>query len=111
MDIAARIRLARERAQWSQKQLAKKLRIGQSAISQWESGMTKPDIQNRLKLSLLLKIPFSELLPETQEVSGMLIKNPTALRLLQQFDQLTPADQEVVLMLAAALAEKHRASG
>lgn len=108
MQVANRIRIAREKAELTQKQLAKRLRLGQSAISQWESGATKPDIQNRVKLSVVLRIPFSELFPESEQISQALMSDPRALQLLQHFVQLPPEQQEAMLVAVASLAEKQR---
>lgn len=110
MDVATRIRLAREQMKMTQKDLAKRLRIGQSAISQWESGATLPDIENRLRLMVVLRLPFSELLPESDHVSKDLMKSPKALQVLQLFFQLPPEQQETAQVILASLVEKYRSS-
>jgi len=63
MEIGQLIRNARNRLGLTQAELAKKLEVQQSAISQWEIGHVEPEAKNRLKLSTALNIPLDELMP------------------------------------------------
>ena len=46
---------------WSQEDLADKLGVSRQAISKWEVGTSKPDIDNVIKLSKLFEISIDEL--------------------------------------------------
>lgn len=46
---------------WSQEDLADKLDISRQAVSKWEVGMSKPDIDNLIKLSKLFSKPIDDL--------------------------------------------------
>ena len=46
---------------WSQEDLADKLDISRQAVSKWEVGTSKPDIDNLMKLSKLFSKPIDEL--------------------------------------------------
>jgi Zn-dependent peptidase ImmA (M78 family)/transcriptional regulator with XRE-family HTH domain len=66
----ARLRLARELMGWSQAQLATKLKVTPAALSQFESGSTRPSTDTVARLSTILRVPvdfFSEPLTETHE--------------------------------------------
>lgn len=51
MDIAERLQELRKKAGYSQEQVAEKLGISRQAISKWESGQGKPEIDNVVKLT------------------------------------------------------------
>lgn len=110
MEVATRIRMAREQARLTQKQLAKLLKVAQSAISQWESGHTLPDLRTRVLVGSVLKIPLSELLPEAPGVSDILLKDPRVRQLIEHFARLPLALQESVLAHVANLAEVYALS-
>lgn len=50
---------ARERGNLSQEELASKLNITRTAISQWETGTTAPSGSSRMLLALILDIPVA----------------------------------------------------
>ncbi len=51
MDIAERLQDLRKKAGYSQEQVAEMLGISRQAVSKWESGQGKPDIENIIKLT------------------------------------------------------------
>jgi len=55
MSIGARIAEARRSAGFSQKKLAEVLGVGQSTVSQWESGTTQPSVEMFEQLAGLLR--------------------------------------------------------
>ena len=46
MDIAGRLQELRKKAGYSQEQVAELLGLSRQAVSKWESGQGKPDIDN-----------------------------------------------------------------
>jgi transcriptional regulator with XRE-family HTH domain len=58
------IKQARLRAGLSQRDLALRLGVAPSAVSQWESGTTMPTIANRADIGAILGIRFASMLPE-----------------------------------------------
>ena len=56
-----KIKEYRIRANLSQGQLAEKLSVKQSAVSQWERGFAYPEINTAKKLSEILNIPFDQI--------------------------------------------------
>jgi len=50
MDIAERLQNLRKKANYSQEQVSDMLGISRQAISKWESGQGKPEIDNIIKL-------------------------------------------------------------
>lgn len=51
MDIAERLQNLRKKANYSQEQVADLLGISRQAISKWESGQGKPELDNIIKLT------------------------------------------------------------
>lgn len=77
MNLSNRIQSLRETNKLSQEELAEKLEVSRQAISKWENGVSKPDINNIVKLSEIygvttdflltgVEIPKNELEEETQ---------------------------------------------
>lgn len=62
MDIAKRLQELRKKAGYSQEQLAEMLGISRQAISKWESGQGKPDIDNLTKLTEIYAVSADYLL-------------------------------------------------
>jgi len=61
-EIGARIRKYREARNLSQKELAEKLHISGSRISNWEQGINRPDADMIADLCSVLQVSPSELL-------------------------------------------------
>ena len=61
-EIGARIRKYRESRKISQKELAAKLDVTNSVISNWEQGLNRPDADMLAKLCNALEVSPSELL-------------------------------------------------
>lgn len=55
----------RESRGLSQKELAKRLSVNQSAVSKWETGDGTPTYKNLIKLTVALNCTISELTKET----------------------------------------------
>ena len=51
MDLGQRIRMLREEADLSQKDLAKKLRVSNVTLSQYENGVRRPDIDTLMVIA------------------------------------------------------------
>lgn len=108
MDLPTRLRNARRRAALTQVDLAKQLRVNQGAISQWESGKTQPDLTNRIRLSEVLKIPLSEMLPEAGQISDDLLTDPRVRQLVNSYVQLPPEVQTAIQLHVLSLLEAIR---
>jgi transcriptional regulator with XRE-family HTH domain len=76
MGIGERIRAARLRLGYTQRHVARELSVNPSAVNQWESGTTKPSITKRAELSILLKLPIDELIPEApaDEITNAIVR-------------------------------------
>ena len=62
MKIGKRILELRKKQNITQEQLAEKLDVTRQTISNWELGITKPDIEQIIKISNIFKISIDELL-------------------------------------------------
>ncbi len=83
----------------TQSEVAKKLGIKNTTISNYENGVTEPDIDTFLHLCDLYEINYNDFLGEAYglKVQGSdEVVRPSELWLLHSFRQLTPYDQETV---------------
>ena len=69
MDIAERLQDLRKKAGYSQEQVAEMLGISRQAVSKWESGQGKPDIENIIKLTEVYSVSADYILLGTEKAS------------------------------------------
>ena len=67
MDIAERLQDLRKKAGYSQEQVAEMLGISRQAVSKWESGQGKPDIENIVKLTEVYSVSADYILLGTEK--------------------------------------------
>ena len=67
MDIAERLQELRKKAGYSQEQVADMLGLSRQAISKWESGQGKPEIDNVVKLTELYHVSADYILLGTEK--------------------------------------------
>ena len=98
--ICERIRFYRERAGMEQKQLAKLIGVTGNAVTNWENGRGRPDINLLPDICRALNISMYELFdmesPTPRMTAGEQI-------LLEQYRQLTPGHQMAVSQMADTL--------
>ena len=70
MYIGEKIAELRKKTGYTQKDLARLLNVDQSAISQWESGKTRPLRKMHGTIAQVLGCTVDELLQETQQTDG-----------------------------------------
>jgi transcriptional regulator with XRE-family HTH domain len=63
MTIGETIQAARVKLGFTQRYVAKMLKVTPGAVNQWESGTTEPSITNRARLAILLNLRMSDLIP------------------------------------------------
>lgn len=108
MSIASEIKAARTQKGWTQRELAKRIKVSNSAVAQWELDQTKPTVQNRVDLSKMFGIPFIKLLPEISVAKGVSADDQELLATVQQLLELPKPVRQGLLMTAAATAEALR---
>jgi transcriptional regulator with XRE-family HTH domain len=90
-SIGRKIKQARLRLHLRQEDLARRIEVEQSAVSNWELGKKSPDLENRIRLAAALDLSLGELLPEAGNVSAEVFSNPQVRRLVENFLAL-PSD-------------------
>lgn len=107
--IGDRINARRRELRISQRDLAKKMGVVESAISHWQKDTYIPDSQNLLKLAICLQVTPDWILTgkgiksdssETAKAAG-----DEVAKLHDDFLKLSPQHRRAVLSLAQALAE------
>lgn len=69
MSIAERLQELRKQSGYSQEQVAELLGLSRQAISKWESGQGKPEIDNIVKLTEIYNVSADYILLGTEKVS------------------------------------------
>ena len=69
MDISERLQELRKKEGYSQEQVAEMLGLSRQAISKWESGQGKPEIDNIIKLTEIYHVSADNILLGTEKVS------------------------------------------
>lgn len=67
VDIAERLQELRKKSGYSQEQVAEKLGLSRQAISKWESGQGKPEIDNIVKLTEIYNVSADYILLGTEK--------------------------------------------
>lgn len=67
MNIAEKIKTARNQAGLSQQELADRLHVSRSAVAKWEAGKGLPDIENLKSISKLFGMTLDELVDDEEE--------------------------------------------
>lgn len=81
----------------TQKDLADKLFVNQTAVSQWERGVTTPSSQLLLRLSELYGVSTDYLLGRDEKKPVAETDNGREKEFVQLFEKLTPEQQDMVL--------------
>ncbi len=76
MKFGKRITELRKKENITQEQLAKMLEVTRQTISNWESDITSPDVNQALELTKIFKVPINDLLNEQLEIQ---CKNSTSI--------------------------------
>lgn len=82
--LAANIKYYRTNQNWTQQQLADKLKISRSVIAKWENGDVLPDLPAIIKLSQIF----------SQSIDNLLGHNKHADQLLSDFQQFYQTNSE-----------------
>ena len=69
MDISERLQELRKKEGYSQEQVAEMLGLSRQAISNWESGQGKPEIDNIIKLTEIYHVSADYILLGTEKVA------------------------------------------
>ena len=62
MQFGSNFKKIRKECGFTQKDVAEKLRLSQSNVSDWENDVSRPEYENLIKLALLYNVSMEELL-------------------------------------------------
>ena len=105
MEISLVIKKARHKAKLTQRDLATRLKVSNSAVAQWETAVTMPSVVNRVELARLLDIPFKDLVPEGEISAEDAIKDPAIAAIVQQLAKFPEPIRQSVLIQVTALGQ------
>ena len=75
MNFGERVKIERNKRDWSQEELAEKLYVSRQAISKWENGQNYPSIEIIITISDIFGLTIDELLRNDMELKQKLIKD------------------------------------
>lgn len=79
MEIAERLQKLRRKAGYSQEQTAELLGISRQAVSKWESGQGKPDLDNLVRLTEIYNTSADYILLGTEKNMGTSVPEKSGL--------------------------------
>ena len=79
MEIAERLQKLRRKAGYSQEQTAELLGISRQAVSKWESGQGKPDLDNLVRLTEIYNTSADYILLGTEKNMGTCVPEKSGL--------------------------------
>ena len=75
MELANNLKYYREKAGFTQEQVANELRITRQSISRWENGKSYPDLDNLVLISELYQVSIDHLIKENEELFKRIEQN------------------------------------
>lgn len=113
MELANNLKYYREKAGFTQEQVANELRITRQSISRWENGKSNPDLDNLVLISELYQVSLDHLIKENEElfkkidqnVQEIQDKKQKLIEIEQEVLQITSKekDESLLLILLAAV--------
>ena len=70
MTLEKKLACLRKREGLSQAEVSEKLDVSRQAVTKWETGLTRPSIENLKSLSKLYRVTLEYLLDDTAEISN-----------------------------------------
>jgi len=99
MEIGELIRTERQRRGWSQRFLARRLGITHGAISQWENGLTTPDLERIIDICSVFEISAQSFIGPGAPYEGQIVQDAEELELLTLWRRLSPPERQFALKL------------
>ena len=103
LEIGARIRALREAKDLTQAKVAAMCGVSANAMSQWETGRSRPERDNLLKLASKLETTFAYLLQGDGHAEVERAVTPSALKIYDLTQQLPPEDHIAIISIMETL--------
>lgn len=111
MSLGDLIRQARDRKKISQRALARKLGVSNGAVSQWEAGIAKPQVENLIGLRMVLDLELPVPGASGSPYPGEFVEDLDELALLGFWRSLKdPAERRLVLRMLWTAKERPSAA-
>ncbi|HJD16167.1 MAG TPA: helix-turn-helix domain-containing protein [Candidatus Enterococcus stercoripullorum] len=93
MDLANNLKYYREKAGFTQEEVANELRVTRQSISRWENGKSYPDLDNLVLISELYQVSIDKLIKENEELFKKIDQNTQ--EILDKKQKLVEIEHEV----------------
>ncbi|WP_300123340.1 helix-turn-helix domain-containing protein [uncultured Enterococcus sp.] len=113
MELANNLKYYREKAGFTQEEVANELRVTWQSISRWENGKSYPDLDNLVLISELYQVSIDHLIKENEELFKKIDQNAQEIQdkkqklreIEQEVLQITSKekDESLLLLLLAAV--------
>lgn len=104
MELANNLKYYREKAGFTQEEVANELRITRQSISRWENGKSNPDLDNLVLISELYQVSIDHLIKENEELFKKIDQNTQEIQDKKQ--KLIEVEQEVLQITGKEKFEK-----
>lgn len=99
MKVSAWVKAGRERLGWSQRDLAKAVRVSPGAVGQWETDAVRPKLPNLLDMAVLFQTSIGPLLGPGGDYPGELVEDEEELLVLNAWRRLTHEHRQVLRVM------------
>ena len=104
MELANNLKYYREKAGFTQEEVANELRVTRQSISRWENGKSYPDLDNLVLISELYQVSIDHLIKENEELFKRIEQNAQEIQDKKQ--KLIEVEQEVLQITGKEKFEK-----
>ena len=103
-----RLKQLRINKDWSQSDLAAKLKIDTQRVSKFERGITRPPLEVLPKLAELFEVSLDYLITGNSYIEEEVVKNPELITRFQEVDQLPEKKQYHLIALMDAFIKQQK---
>ena len=104
MELKDTIKTMREERGWTQQQLADKLGVTRSAVTQWETGWSQPKMDSIKKLADVFGTTIASITDAQPDFDGEQFNlTEDEIELIRKYRRLSTEDKQTVIRMAARL--------
>ncbi len=107
-SLRKRLKQLRIAKDWSQGELAAKLKIDTQKVSKFERGLTKPPLEIFPKLAELFEVSLDYLITGNNFIEEKVVNNPVLINRFQEIDQLPESKQIHLIALMDAFIKQQK---
>ena len=107
-DFPKKLRQLRKQKEWSQGQLAKKIKADIDRVSKYERGVMWPTMEIMVRIAIVFGVSVDYLIRDTKNVAINKISNQELLEQMEEVNQLSQEDQTILVALLDAFIKRRK---